>query len=147
MRSHRLTRPGIRFVIAIVMVASLSGCRAISDKYVIQDEPATLEAIAGTDRSTVTLTPKAAERLGIDTVEVESGELGLSVPSAALIIDPNGGFWVYLNPEPLTYVRAELTDIHQEGQTTFYASGPEVGSPVVTVGVPELYGAETGIGK
>lgn len=147
MRSQRLTHLATRIVIAIVMVGSLSACRAISDKYVIEDEPATLETIAGTDRSTVTLTPRAAERLGIDTVEVEAGELGLSVPSAALIIDPNGGFWVYLNPEPLTYVRAELTDIHQEGQTTFYAAGPEAGSPVVTVGVPELYGAETGIGK
>ncbi len=131
---------------ALLLIVTLPGCRAVSDSYVIEEEPSTVEAIPGSDVSLVRFTESAVARLRIDTVTVEESEDGLSVPSAALIIDPNGGFWVYTNPEPLSYVRSELIDIHQVGQTTFYASGPEVGTRVVTVGVPELYGAESGIG-
>jgi hypothetical protein len=37
--------------------------------------------------------------------------------------------------------------VEERGQQAFFAEGPAVGTAVVTTGVPELYGAEFGIGK
>ena len=34
-----------------------------------------------------------------------------------------------------------------QGTTAWLSAGPPVGTTVVTVGVPELYGAELGVGK
>ena len=93
------------------------------------------------------LTASAAERLNIQTTTVESAGNGLVVPSAAVIIDPQGIYWVYTSPEPLVFIRHELQAVREEGQQAFFAAGPTTGTSVVTIGVPELYGAEFGIGK
>ena len=61
-------------------------------------------------------------------------------------IDPYGVYWVYTNPEPLVYVREQLNQVHEDAQQAFFATGPAPGTPVVIIGVPELYGAEFGIG-
>jgi hypothetical protein len=63
-----------------------------------------------------------------------------------VLVDPDGVFWVYTNPEPLVFLRQEITIAREERDRTFLSAGPPPGSDVVTVGVPELYGAEYEIG-
>jgi len=111
------------------------------------EEPITIEEIAGTEISHLTLSGSAADRLDIQTATVEPASGGMVVPSAAVIIDPAGVYWVYTNPEPLVYVREEIRPVHETGGEAFFNVGPPTGMAVVTVGVPELYGAEFGIGK
>ena len=110
-------------------------------------EPAVLEPIEGTDLYRVLLTASAAIRLDIQTDEVTESDLGLTVPSAALIVDTEGTFWVYTNPEPLAYERAIVDPVREDGGVAYFTNGPPPGTLVVVVGVPELYGAETGVGK
>jgi hypothetical protein len=105
--------------------------------------PSELEPIEGTDLSRVILTEKAAERIGVETVPVS----GMEVPYAAVIYDTTGKTWIYTNPEPLTFVREPIVIDHIEGDTAFLAESLPGELNVVTVGVIELYGTETGVSK
>jgi hypothetical protein len=58
-----------------------------------------------------------------------------------------GETWAYTSPAPLTFVRQLITIDHIDGDDVFLVDGPAAGTAVVTVGVPELYGTDTGIGK
>jgi multidrug efflux pump subunit AcrA (membrane-fusion protein) len=100
----------------------------------------------------VTLTEKAAERVGITTAlvadagAVREGSSGtLTVPYSAVLYDAKGNVFVYTNPEGLTYVRAPIAVDYIEGDLAVLLDGPPSGTAVVTVGAAELYGAETGI--
>jgi hypothetical protein len=71
----------------------------------------------------------------------------LMVPSAAVVYDINGQTWVYTNPETLTYLREPiLVDYFLDG-TAVLLEGPTAGTRVATVGVAELFGTDTGVGK
>lgn len=112
------------------------------------EEPATYAPVEGSDLLRITLTASAAERLDIQIASVGTGAEGTSVvPSAALIITPDGKHWVYTNPEGLDFLRHEITDVVEVDHQAFFVEGPPVGTAVVVTGVPELYGAEFGIGK
>ena len=52
-----------------------------------------------------------------------------------------------VSPEPLVFMRHPVTVEYIEGDWAILSDGPPVGTIVATVGVPELYGADTGIGK
>jgi hypothetical protein len=109
--------------------------------------PAIVEPIDGTALSRVTLTDSAAERVGIETVAVASGTGGrLMVPNATVLYDANGQAWVYTNPEGHVFVRAPITIVGTQGDDSMLSEGPAVETQVVTVGVPELYGTELGVG-
>ena len=116
-----------------------------------KSEPAKIEPIEGTDFSQVILTERAAERLDIKTVLLREqdvdGEQRLVIPYSALIYGLNGETWAYVSRETLTYVRESITVDYIEGDLVILSEGPAAGTNVVTVGVPELYGAETGVGK
>ena len=105
--------------------------------------PSKLEPIEGTDLSKVILTEKAAERIGVETVSAS----GTSVPYAAVIYDIEGNTWIYTNPEPLTFVRELIVIDRIEGDTAFLAESLSGELNVVTVGVAEIYGTETGVSK
>lgn len=119
----------------------------------IKTEPAKVETIEGSDLKRVILTTKAAERLGIETAPVrltnltQSALRRLVVPYASIIYDLNGETWVYTSPEPLAFVRHPIIVDYIEGETVYLISGPDVGTDVVIVGVAEIYGVETGVGK
>ena len=135
--------------ISTVMAALLlAACgEPVSDEHVI-DEPATLTEIenqAGEEVMRIGLTAKAADRLGIETVDVaDDGKLS-TVPLAAVFLDTEGTYWVYTNPEPLTYIREPIEVETEVSDLVFISKGPPVGTDVVTVGVPELWGTETGM--
>lgn len=105
--------------------------------------PSKLEPIEGTDLSKVILTEKAAERIGVETVLAS----GTSVPYAAVIYDIEGNTWIYTNPELLTFVREPIVIDYIEGDTAILAESLSSEFNVVTVGVAELYGTETGVSK
>lgn len=115
------------------------------------ERPAVIEDIEGSDFKRVILTEKAAERLGIQTALVREeqvdGTQRLVVPYAALIYGLNGETWAYIRPGPLTFVREAITVDFIEGDIVVLLVGPPIGTEVVTVGVAELYGAETGVSK
>ncbi len=92
-----------------------------------------------------TLTPGQGVRVKLSVAG--SGDRRLVVPYSALIYDLNGDTWIYVSPEPLVFTRHPVTVDYVEGDRAILSDGPPVGTIVATVGVPELYGADTGIGK
>lgn len=141
--SSRQIRKGALLLLALSLV--LTACREAEPEAL--EPPATKAPIEGTDRYRVTLTPKAAERLDIQTAEVIETALGPAVSSDALILEPDGRFWVYVTPADLQYERVELVSVRQDDGTAYFSEGPDVGVEVVVVGVAELWGEETGVGK
>lgn len=135
----------LRWAIGPVAVMTLAACGgAVSDEYV-REEPYSVESVEG-EMPRITLTESAVERLGIETATVESRGGELVVPYDAVFLDAHGDFWVYANPEPLVFVREPIDIVRETSDRAFLADGPPVGTDVVIVGVPELYGSETGFG-
>jgi len=131
-------RAGIAASVLTVLLLSACG-KTISDEHTIED-PASFED------GRVTMTEQAEQRLDIQTTAITSIDGRLVVPSSALIVDPEGVFWVYTSPEPLVFVRERIRVARDEGERAFLTSGPPAGTEVVTVGVPELYGIEYEVG-
>src|SRR5262245_47456333 len=68
--------------------------------------PAHLEPIEGSSIKKITLTPKAAQRLDVQTGPVRLDASGRKVlPYAAVLYDKDGSTWVYTSPQPLTFIR------------------------------------------
>ena len=113
--------------------------------------PAKLEAVDGTDIKRITLTSEAAVRLGIQTTQLReeqvNGATKKVIPYAAVIYGLKGDTWLYTSPAPLTYLRAPITVESIDGDRAILTAGPSNGTEIVTVGVSELYGTDTGIGK
>jgi hypothetical protein len=136
--------------LVLAVVAGLGGCAVVTSKEPTTESPVKVEkGDAPTDLGRLTLSPRAAERLGIETVAVAAagdtqGEM--TVPYAAVLYDPQGNAWAYANPSELVFVRTAIEIASIEGDRALLTSGPDVGTKVVTVGVAELYGAETGVG-
>jgi len=132
------------FLLILMMVAALQLAACGPKPTTVEKiNPSTLEEIEGSDLKRVILTEKAAERIDVQTVPVS----GLVVPYAAVIYDTEGNTWIYTNPAPLTFVRASVVIDHIEGDQAFLSQGLESDAPIVTVGVAEIYGAETGVSK
>ena len=71
----------------------------------------------------------------------------LVVPYSSLIYDIYGDTWVYTNPEPRHYLRVPVLVDYIQGENVVLVDGPAAGTTVVTVGVAELHGTDTGVGK
>jgi hypothetical protein len=71
-----------------------------------------------------------------------SGEKRKVVPYSAVYYDAKGTPWLYLNPEPLVFHRTRVNVERIAGDVAVLADGPAVGTSVVTVGAPLLYGTE-----
>lgn len=132
------------FLLLLVMVIALS-LAACGPKPTTAEkiEPSMLKEIEGSELQQVILTEKAAERIGVQTVPAE----GMIVPYSAVIYDIEGNTWIYTNPEPLTFVRAQIVIDRIEGEQAFLAQELQTDDPIVTMGVIEIYGAETGVSK
>jgi hypothetical protein len=109
-------------------------------------EPAAIvEDVAGTETSRVTLSPEAAKRLDIQTAVVKQRAGGTVVPYAAVFYSPSGDTWAYVSTRPRSFVRERIVVDRVEGDQALLSKGPAVGTKVATVGVAELFGAESGI--
>lgn len=148
-------RRSIAAVGLVTLGLMLLGCRAPTTEDTAEEEaPALVEAIDGQeDLHRITLTERAAERLGIETAEVttaaENGRMQL--PYSAIIYDASGVAWAYVvDGQPLVFVRHPITVddviVDPAGDYAILTEGPEPGTSVVTVGVAELFGAEFSVG-
>jgi hypothetical protein len=148
MQRSRRTLVAIGLLVVGLQLAACTQQSAEADG--ATNEPATVEHIEGSELTRLTLTAKAAERLGIRTKPVLAGKIGGTprriVPYSAVLYDANGDTWVYANLEPLVYVRERVTVAYIQGGQAVLTDGPPEGTPVVTVGAGELYGTEFGVG-
>jgi hypothetical protein len=127
-------------------VLSVSGCTSTEALGEATSDAAQVEPIEGTDLSRITLTDEASAHLGIKTEPVRAGSAGLTtVSTAALLYDPDGETWVFSSTTKLVFERTAVSIDHIDGELAYLGKGPKVGTAVVTVGVPELYGAELGV--
>jgi hypothetical protein len=145
-------RRSLVIIVLIVVAIQLAACGAEEDPAKI--EPAHVEEVEGSEFNLVTLTEKAAERLGIQTEpareEEMDGGMKTVLPYSAVLYGLHGETWAYIrNPgaESLTFVRHPITVDHIDGGLAILADGPPVGTEVVTVGAQMLYGTDTGVGK
>lgn len=132
------------FLLTLLLIASLqlTACGSAPET-AVNISPSRLKDIEGSDLKLVILTEKAADRIGVESVPVG----GMVVPYAAVIYDLEGKTWVYTNPEPLTFLRVPVVIDRIEGDQAFLSQKLGTDAPVVTVGVAEIYGAETGVSK
>ena len=141
----RLTLMGM-----MVCVLPLAACSQHDSHAAHAEHPAQVDKIEGSELSRVTFTEKAAERIGVETASVREQELDGSmrrvVPYSSLIYDPQGRTWIYTISQPRTFVRQQVEVDRIDGGWVFLADGPAAGTEIASVGVAEIYGAETGVG-
>jgi hypothetical protein len=135
----------------LIAFPQLSACSQTSAEATGGEEPATVEQVEGSeDVSRLTLTPKAVERLGIQTAPVReetvAGKRRKVVPYSAVLYLADGKTSVYVTSAANVYVREPITVDHIEGDRAILSAGPAAGTMVVSVGTAELYGTETGVG-
>jgi hypothetical protein len=149
--------PGVVFLAAFVLACT--SCGSTKPAAATQTQPAELERVAGTDLQRVRLSPKASERLGIQTVPVREAEVSrrdapaegaatrLLIPYGAVLYDIRGDTWTYVSPEPLVFLRHQISVDYIEGDLAILLEGPPSGTAVVVTGAAELFGIELGVGK
>ncbi len=100
-----MTRPRWIFVGLAVAALALGGCgsKAAAEPAA---EAITIEEVDGSGLKILTLSEKAAERLGVETAPVAGGASGMTIPYAAIVYDADGKTWAYVNSEGLIYTRA-----------------------------------------
>ena len=104
-------------------------------------KPATVEPLKGTAVSRVSLTARAAERIGIETTAVREAPVARSgretlrkvVPYAAVLYDAHGDTWVYTSLEPRVFVRHPIAIDYIEGDL---GRTPALITELVALGVP-----------
>jgi hypothetical protein len=146
-------RIGIGILLALALAIAvgivLAGGRDSPQVNASAHGPATVEPIAGTDLSRVTLSARAAQRLAVQTTPVRraegAGGVSTVIPYSAVLYDEHGKTFAYTSPEPLVFVRAPIVIHAIEGGDALLRSGPAHGTAVVTVGAAELFGAEFGV--
>lgn len=144
--SNRWLAPGL-----VIAGLPLAACQRHHDAHEVE-HPAVIEKIEGSELSRVMLTEKAIQRLDLKTDEVREANVQSSasprkvVPYSSLIYDPQGQTWVYVSPQPRTFVRHKVQVDYIEGDMVVLNEGPPTGTVLASVGVAELYGAEFGVG-
>jgi hypothetical protein len=144
-----MTRPSFLAAAASVAGASLALCSAptLAAEAPAHSKPALVEAIAGSSLKKVTLTPKAAERLGVQIDEVRADMSGRRiVPYTAVLYDLTGGTWVYVHSDPMAFVRQAIRIDTIKGNNVYLSDGPSLGTKVLAAAVPQVFGTEAGVG-
>ncbi len=148
LRGKTMTRKSVWMIAITIAALGLSGCEKTHKKDTANagDHPATVDKTQEPGIARLTLTPRAAERLGIQTAEVKASGQRLEAPYGALLYDAAGGEWVYTNPEGHVFKRASVKVDTIQGDKMFFSQGPAAGTKVVSVGAAELFGTEFEIG-
>jgi hypothetical protein len=147
-REERLmARLNVLMAVASVACLAASCASALAAESAAKIAPARVEATLDAKIKKVTLTPKAAERLGIQIDEVRADPSGRRiVPYASVLYDRTGRTWVYISADPLTFVRGAVEIDTIKGDNVYLSDGPPTGTKVLAAGVPQVYGAEVKVG-
>ncbi len=86
------------------------------------------------------------QRVLIEVPLLGSGQRTV-IPYSAVFYDVKGGAWAYISPERLKFMRHRLDVDHIAGDKAYLRQGPPPGTNVVTAGVAQILGVETGVGK
>jgi len=145
---RRAGRAGGGIAVLMLVGLSMAACSDKATKAEGDHGAAAVEPVKGTDLGRVTVTKDAARRLDIqmEAVTATAGGQGTQIPYGAVLYDPQGDTWAFVNVSALTFVRAPIDVDHIEGDVAFLSGGPPAGTKVVKVGAAELYGAEIGVG-
>ena len=151
---------GKQWTIAAALLAAgllLSGGASLGEEDEgIADDAVRVEDTPGTEAKTLVFTDEAKAHLDIQTEpvrEIEASREGaavgprVAIPHSAVIYDAEGGTWVYVSPAPDTFIRKHVVIDFMNADHIFLSSGVTANDTVVTVGVPELQGAEFGVGE
>jgi hypothetical protein len=145
MRRTNLFIAGLVLVGGIGLASTMNGVTATVDE-AGHTEAAIVEPVDGTNLYRMTLTERAAERVGLETAPVAeqqmSGKIQRTIPYSAVIYDADGGTWAYTTSEHLVFTRDEIGVERIDGDTAYLSDGPAAGTEVVTVGAAELVGLE-----
>ena len=152
MTSHK---PQLRLALAAAVCAAslftLPACAqttAVTPAAAAGAAPVKVEKNATTGIAKLTLTEHGLARIELTTEPVTAGPgTDVLLPYASLLYDANGKTWVYTNPAPRVFERQAVTVSKIEAGVVTASKGPAVGTPVVTVGAVELFGAELNTGK
>jgi len=90
---------------------------------------------------------RAGERVAVEIPTLDSKVESLVLPFNAVLHDIHGGQWVYEQTAEHTYTRRRIQVARLAGDEAVLASGPPVGSKIVTDGSAELFGTEFMTGK
>ena len=140
-------------VLALVgTLVVVSGCNReqVAEKY----HPAKTEETAVKGIMKITLEPRAAERIGLETAPLAEATVTVKgqtttrmvMPYGALMYDTKGETWAFTNPEPLVFIRHKVAVESIDGDRVILTEGPPAGTAVVTVGAAELMGVENKYG-
>src|SRR5215216_3686884 len=142
----RQLRAACAGLVLIAGVVSLSACGEASSGYDYETAshhvPAKLEPIKGTDVQRVIFDAEAAQRVGLKTAPIRQNGQETVIPYDAVIYGADGKAYAYTAPEPLTYVRQEISIDHVAGDSVVLSDGTPAGTEFVTVGTAEVYGTE-----
>jgi RND family efflux transporter MFP subunit len=86
---------------------------------------------------------RPGERVGV-TLPLRGEDTSLVVPRASVEYDIHGGAWVYEKVGDHKYARRRVLVDRVVGDLAVVATGPKVGSSVVTAGAAEIFGTEFG---
>lgn len=142
------TKKHLAVGIAAAAMSALAGCGSGSSP--ADPAPASLKQVPGSVVKQVSLTQQAMHRLGIATRPVQPATVAQPgqrrmhkmIPYSAVIYDTDGSTWTFVNIKPRTFERQQITVNAIEGTVAVLDRGPALGAAVVTVGAPELLGAE-----
>jgi len=143
-------------VVAVSFVAASRRSRSAEPGAPAEGSPVVVEPVQGSTLHRVTLSPRAAERLGIETMVMGEGPGSMTalassatrttgrmvVPYSAVLYGAGGGTWVYTSPEARVFVRQQVHVERIDGDRVILTDGPPAGTTFVTVGGAELLAAE-----
>lgn len=110
-------------------------------------QPSKITAATDGGHPVVTLTKLGARKIGLKTEAVKKREGGTSIPYASLLYDADAGQpYVFVNTDELNFHRTDVTVENIVNDTVNLTAGPPVGARVVTVGLPQIHGAELEFG-
>jgi Cu/Ag efflux pump CusA len=143
----RIARPVGLGVLALTAGLGLTGCQTSASADAEADIAAAASVVQDDDGgpATLHLTGDSVQRLGIETAAVSEAAGGLAVPYAAVVYDPDGGAWAFVEQDTGVYQRTPIAITSVDGDLVRVSEGPEPGTQVVTVGAAELVGVEAGI--
>jgi hypothetical protein len=126
---------------------ALAGCAAgtAQGQGPAVENPAAVEQASDGGPGVVTLSAAAVDRLAIETAPVADSDGVLTIPYAAVVYEPDGTSWAYVETGPRTYQRQAIEIDGVSGDEVTLTSGPPADTPVVVQGAAELVGVETGI--
>ena len=150
------TVPMVSLLSTLLRALGMIGCLmvtayAASTAGLNAEGPAKITPLPGSEYNLVSLTEKAAQRLGVawEPVRAATDTDSITVPYASIIYGLHGETWAYVRTEgtELSFQRVPVVVERIEGNRAWLTQGPSVGAEVVVLGVAELYGADTGVGK